>query len=581
MEGVPVARGGRGRGPGGGRLGGAAAGRGRGAATAGGGREAGGGELDGAEGCLDPELGPKVLDFFQQRRISPATLEACGVRQETVWSPAARGEVLAMAFPYYEDGELVNVKYRGPGKTFWQVKGAKKVLYGLDQLSPEEDEVVIVEGEMDRLALYEAGVENVLSVPDGAPAKVKDGELPDPTEDSKFSYLWNCRGTLDRVARVLLATDSDGPGQALSEELARRLGRERCWRVRWPEGYKDANDVLMDPAGGRKPLLTALDEAEPFPIRGLLQFNDFRSDIKGYYNLEHGESMRGVSTGWQALDQNYRVVPGELSIVTGVPNSGKSEFLDALLVNLAEKHGWTFGVCSMEKKVHEHARQLIEKRMRKPFFDAPYSRGAERLTPQDLEEGLNWVDDHFHLVRCEDDELPSIDWVLNTAKAAVMRYGIRGLVVDPYNELDHQRPDGVTETEYVSKLLTKIKRFAQHHDVHVWFVAHPRQLRDWRGEAPGLYDISGSAHFINKADNGIVVHRPRGDDVKIPPDHVQILLRKVRNKLAGQIGDSLLRYERASGRYHDPSWQDIPASGEATPPQGWDSGPGVVNGMQQ
>ena len=85
-------------------------------------------------------------------------------------------------------------------------------------------------------------------------------------------------------------------------------------------------------------------------------------------------------------------------------------------------------------------------------------------------------------------------------------------MIDPYNELDHQRPSQMTETEYVSQMLTKIKRFAQHYDVHVWFVAHPRQLRDWKGEPPNLYDISGSAHFINKADNGIVIHRNRSPD---------------------------------------------------------------------
>ena len=112
-----------------------------------------------------------------------------------------------------------------------------------------------------------------------------------------------------------------------------------------------------------------------------------------------------------------------------------------------------------------------------------------------------------------------MDWVLDVARAAVYRYGIRGLVIDPYNELDHQRPASMNETEYVSQMLTKVKRFAQTTGVHVWFVAHPRQLREWKGQAPNLYDISGSAHFINKADNGIVVHRDRDPD---SPDHNKV-----------------------------------------------------------
>jgi len=99
----------------------------------------------------------------------------------------------------------------------------------------------------------------------------------------------------------------------------------------------------------------------------------------------------------------------------------------------------------------------------------------------------------------------------STKKKKNFSYGIRGLVIDPYNELDHQRPSNVSETEYVSQMLTKIKRFAQHYDVATWFVCHPKQMQNWTGGAPNLYDISGSAHFVNKADVGLVVHRVRDE----------------------------------------------------------------------
>ena len=169
---------------------------------------------------------------------------------------------------------------------------------------------------------------------------------------------------------------------------------------------------------------------------------------------------------------------------------------------------------------------------------------------EELDAAMDWVDDRFHLIRYEDEQLPSVDWVLEIAKAAVYRYGIRGLVIDPYNELDHQRPSSMSETEYVSQMLTKVKRFAQTAGVHVWFVAHPRQHHEWKGQAPNLYDISGSAHFINKADNGIVVHRNR-DPNSQSSAQVEILVRKVRNKAAGTIGNCILEYERINGRYVD------------------------------
>ncbi|KAF2549320.1 hypothetical protein F2Q70_00021362 [Brassica cretica] len=215
------------------------------------------------------------------------------------------------------------------------------------------------------------------------------------------------------------------------------------------------------------------------------------------------------------------VVPGELTVVTGVPNSGKSEWIDALLCNLNHSVGWKFALCSMENKVRDHGRKLLEKHVKKPFFDADYGRSVPRMSVEELDEGKLWLDDTFTLIRCELDSLPSIGWVLERAKAAVLRHGIRGLVIDPYNELDHQRTQRQTETEYVSQMLTKIKRFAQHHSCHVWFVAHPKQLQQWDGGPPNLYDISGSAHFINKCDNGIVIHRNR-DEKAGPLDLVQV-----------------------------------------------------------
>ncbi|DBA96517.1 TPA: hypothetical protein ACH3X1_015395 [Trebouxia sp. C0004] len=499
-------------------------------------------------------LTPEFLAYFASRGISERTLRRNQVAQESTWMPGQpAGD--AIAFPYLRNGEVVNVKYRTLNKCFRQVKGAEKILYGLDDVVGQ-DTIIIVEGEMDKLALEEAGFMNVVSVPDGAPAKVKEGAVPAPDADTKYSYLWNCRAVLDQATRVLMATDNDPPGHALAEELARRLGRERCYRVHWElpqpelvdgeeEGLseqalieacvrKDANEVLMK--NGPDGLRLCIDQAEPLPIRGLFRFSDFEQDMWSLYNLEFGEQM-GKSTGWQSLDEVYRVVPGELTIITGVPNSGKSEWIDALMVNLADQFGWRFGLCSMEKKVTDHARQLMEKHLRKPFFDGGYAGSTPRMTGDDLGEGIAWVDDRFFPIRYEDEALPSVDWVLNVAKAAVLRYGIRGLLVDPYNELDHQRPSHMSETEYVSQMLTKIKRFAQHHDVHVWFVAHPRQLRDWKGQPPTMYDISGSAHFINKADNGLVIHRNR-DPQAGPMNEVQIFVRKVRNKAAGTIGES-------------------------------------------
>jgi twinkle protein len=169
------------------------------------------------------------------------------------------------------------------------------------------------------------------------------------------------------------------------------------------------------------------------------------------------------------------------------------------------------------------------------------------MPEQDLVRAMEWEQQHFALIRADDDA-PTIDWILDMARASVLRHGSRGLVIDPYNEIEHRRPQGETETEYVSELLGKIRRFAQAHGVHVWVVAHPAKMQRENGKLPPptLYDISGSANWANKADLGIVVHRP---DPIGDPATTEIYVRKVRFKSVGKIGVTSLQYDKVTGRY--------------------------------
>ncbi|XP_057428640.1 twinkle homolog protein, chloroplastic/mitochondrial [Lotus japonicus] len=494
----------------------------------------------------DLELEPlcsELVAYFSERLITKETLQRNDVKQRKY------GDQIVIAFPYHRNGTLVSCKYRDINKIFWQEADTEKILYGVDDIVGQSD-IIIVEGEMDKLAMEEAGFRNCVSVPDGAPPAVSSKELPPTEKDRKYQYLWNCKNELKQASRIILATDGDQPGQALAEELARRIGKEKCWRVRWPKkgrdgNCKDANEVLM--YLGPEALREVIENAELFPIRGLFNFRDYFDEIDAYYHRTQGYDI-GLSTGWNNLNELYNVVPGELTIVTGVPNSGKSEWIDALICNLNKSDGWKFALCSMENKVSQHARKLLEKHWKKPFINSRYGEHAERMSVEEYEQGKLWLSDTFYLIRCEDDALPNVKWVLELAKAAVLRHGVRGLVIDPYNELDHQRPPNQTETEYVSQMLTLIKRFAQHHGCHVWFVAHPRQLHNWVGGPPNLYDISGSAHFINKCDNGIVIHRNRDPEAGAL-DQVQVCVRKVRNKVAGTIGEAFLAYNRVTGEY--------------------------------
>ncbi|KAK3016919.1 hypothetical protein RJ639_005744 [Escallonia herrerae] len=242
----------------------------------------------------------EVLAYFAERMISGETLRRNAVMQRTY------GDQIVIAFPYRRHGGLVSCKYRDINKKFWQENDTEKIFYGLDDIEGASD-IIIVEGEIDKLSMEEAGFRNCVSVPDGAPPSVSTKDLPSEIEDKKYRYLWNCKAYLEKASRIILATDGDPPGQALAEELARRLGRERCWRVRWPEKgetgrFKDANEVLM--YLGPRELRQVIENAELYPIQGLFNFSDYLSEIDGYYYQTLGYEL-GVSTGWKNLDEFY------------------------------------------------------------------------------------------------------------------------------------------------------------------------------------------------------------------------------------------------------------------------------------
>jgi twinkle protein len=480
----------------------------------------------------DDGLTPAVLAWFAKRGITETVVRRNRITAGPSWMPQTETEVNAIQFPYFRDGEIVNVKYRAFPKHFKMVKDAERVLYGLDDVAGA-DQATIVEGELDKLAVEVAGVPNCLSVPDGAPA-------PDAKNyEGKFTFLESAGDLFDRLHSVILATDSDAPGRKLAEELARRIGREKCYRVTWPDDCKDANDVLVK--HGADEVRRCLADAQPYPIEGLVDHEALWVSLQRLY--ETGRT-RGASTGWRALDPLYTVRPGQMSIVTGVPSSGKSKWLDSLMVNLARAHGWRFGVFSPENfPVEEHVAHLMSVYQGQPFDDGP----RQRITREDLADGWAWISDHFDFLV---PEAPRLDTILELARVVVFRGGIKGLVIDPWNEIDHSRPQGMTETEYISQCLTNIRQFARHRQVHVWVVAHPTKLvklDDGAYPVVSPYDIAGSAHWFAKADVCLSIWRNRLDDHAPVDVHVQ----KVRFREIGQLGMAQLRYDPVTGRYRD------------------------------
>jgi twinkle protein len=481
-------------------------------------------------------LPSRVIEWFARRGIPESVLARNRISYGSIYMPQLEQEVPAIQFPYFRNGEVVNVKYRDGHKYFRMEGGAERVLYGLDDI--HGDTLLVCEGEIDKLSLEVAGYSSCVSVPDGAPA------VATKNYESKFDFLLSAEAVLTPLTKIVLAVDSDSPGQKLAEELARRLGPERCYHVRWASDCKDANDVLI--SHGVEVLRECIEAAQPWPVHGIITVDMLSSAID--YIYEHGME-RGVSPGWGSLAQHYTVRPGEVTIVTGIPSHGKSTLINAMMIELARHYQWRSAVFSPENyPLERFSAMLLEQYTGLPFDGAPGRMDRHALT-----QAKAWLTDYISFLMPE-EEVPTVAHLLDLARIQVYRHGIKGLVLDPWNEIEHSIPAGQTETQYISQSLSAIRRFARLHRVHVWVIAHPTKLHkaekgEYAGQypPPSPYDISGGAHWRNKADVCLCVWR----HVEADDNRIEVHIQKIRFREIGKPGKVDLIYEPDCGRFHE------------------------------
>lgn len=493
--------------------------------------------------------GNPMINYLATRGITRSVATDAGILYEESHLVGGKYQRV-IGFPYLKDGKPYAIKWRGIDDKAFSQTGAAQTLWGIERIQKGQP-LVICEGEIDALSMWQAGVPAV-SVPNGAPQKVSASSPK--ADDRKYLYLQDLEAILDGIPKVIVATDGDVQGEALGEELARRLGRGKCWKVRWPEGCKDANDTLR--ICGGQVLRERVQQAEPWPVKGLYGALHFAEGVEALYDKG---VVKGQSTGFGDVDDIYTVMPGQLTVVTGIPSMGKSAFVDQLMVNLAKREGWRFAVCSFENEPRIHIAKLMQLYTGKPFFDGP----TPRMTKADKQVAMAWVNDQFSFLHQGDGHQSTIDDIIDRLRSAVLRYGIRGAVIDPANFVD--RDKDMNETDWVSDALTKLKVFLMAHDLHIFFVSHPsKQYRqdDGKFRVPGGYDISGSSHWFNKADVGMTVHRP-----DLHNNRSEIHIWKCRFSWIGKPGKADLIYDPPTGRFFDAQrvWAPAPREGWAKP----------------
>ena len=468
----------------------------------------------------------KVVEWFKTRGISQKTLTDLRCGEGPEFMPQTGKTENTIQFNYIMGDQLINVKYRDGRKNFKLYKGAEKVFYNINSIVGY-DTCVITEGEMDVLALHEAGIKNAISVPNGA-----------TLNSNNLDYLDNCIDYFEDKERIILAVDNDEPGLALQQELIRRLGAEVCFLTTF-EDCKDANDYLIK--YGKEKLVKRIEGARPVPLENVKTFKDIEDEITDF--VRNG-FKRGYQIGLPNFDDIFSTYTGQFITVTGIPSSGKSDFVDQMVVGYNQKYQWKTAFASPENApTYLHAHKL----MRKIWQDMPRKEDIHTDKWNQIADHCN--DNFFHI----DMERYTLESVLRKGAELVKRKGIKCLVIDPFNKI--RDVDSKTEdvNRYTMEYLTKIEMFCKKYDVLVFIVAHPTKMyKDSNGkiEEPTMYNIKGGGEWYDASYHGILVHR----DYEAKTVKAKVLKVKFQN-LGENGAEAHFKWEPRSGCFipHQPA----------------------------
>lgn len=462
--------------------------------------------------------GKKVADYLELRRIS-----------RKIWEHYGVGEVNGnIAFPYYEDGNLVLMKFRAPqkhdgkGPKAWREEGGKAVFWGMDKCDFSRP-LTICEGEMDMLALAECGVVNVTSVPSGA-------------ED--LSCVDNCWDWLQQFKQVIIWPDNDKPGQEMCRKLIQRLGAWRCSVVY--SKYKDANEALYK--GGVEETLTDYYNAKAVPMAGLIKL----SEVQGM-NLEDMKRIKSSVAAINKYTQGY--MGGQVTILTGVNGSGKSTFAGQ---ELLEAINQGVPVCAYSGELpaplfkYWVELQAAGSQYLASKVDVFSGQTSYYVKPEIKDKIRAWYSDYFYLFDTFGDA--SEDNIIEVFSYAAQRYGCEMFLIDNLMTVE----SASQEKEHYRRqadFIKQVKSFARKYDVHVILVAHPRKVEG----KPTKVDVAGAGELTNTADNVINVYRPKEDEDNTYDGLIDVFKCRWSGTQNATIG---MQFDNRSKRYYAAKEQD-------------------------
>jgi len=473
-------------------------------------------------------LSEAMVKYLESRKISQSTAINFSLTEEEYYQPQLEKKVNNLVFNYFEGEILINKKYRSGGKKFTQSAGTKSILYNINSIIGQE-ECFIVEGELDVLSMYEIGIKNCISLPNGA--------------NDNDNVWMNCEKYLKDIKKFFIATDNDDKGNEVADKIAQRLGRWRCERVIF--NHKDANEDLIDGS-----LKNSVLNRLKYPVSGIFNSEDIYDDVLNIYENGLPPTIYPKHPCFGNLKNIFTVMRGHLVTCTGIPSHGKSNFTEWYILNLVKDYDMKASFFSPEHYPLElHQSTFIEKTFGKNFFKEIY--GVPRIITYDIAKYTEWAKEKIYFTYPENGENPNWDWLLEKFKEQMITYGTDIFVIDAFNKISFAQKGN--RLELIGDILTKLTAFAQMNNVIIFLVAHPTKMpKTTNGlyASPSLYDVSGSSDFRNQTHDGFSIYRYFGDEENEARTVFENL--KTKMKFQGEIGGQVeFDYHIPSGRYYE------------------------------
>ena len=458
------------------------------------------------------KLSDKLVKWFwDKRRISQNTLNQFEISEEKIYFPQKKKEENAIVFNYLEGQKLVNKKYRSAEKNFTQHKGGKPIFYNINNII-DSDVVYIVEGEIDVLSFYEVGVKNCISLPNGA--------------NDNDDFWLNSEKYLKDVKHFVIATDNDSKGIEVRDKIAQRLGRYRCTFIEWIG--KDANDDLVS-----SKIKDSLASEKRFSIGGTFTSMDLLDETLKLFNEGMPKTIFPKNKMFGKFNEDFSIMMGQLTVVTGIPSHGKSSFIDWYALNLVNDYDYKLSIYSPEHNpLGLYNSKYVSLATGKPFF------GNKRMSENDLYRYTDWSREKLYFTTSEVGTDANWDWLLEKFKEQMFTYGINIFIIDAWNKV--LMPKGMMGKDAIDNILTRLTSFCVQYNVHVFLVAHPTKMKKNektnKYDIPDLYSVSGSSDFRNQTHNGLCVYREFPDEDS--NGHTLVVNLKTKYDFQGNIASS-------------------------------------------